>query len=229
MPYGVALTITLFGSVVACVYWATRAVRTNELRAHLLWSWLAAGLAIPPLLTKGYTIHYYYLWGLLAPFSLTVAIGGRHFLEYLEQKTSIEGEEALLSVISALVVASLLYSAVFQIGLLGGSSVPVAGQIEGEGLEAPNTMQASAELRELDANPDEILFVGEWENDFNRDTGRVVVYSDMLIRQRTITESGGPERITDPDAVRDCSDLENDESKIVFHRVNGTITTLDCR
>ncbi|WP_436930045.1 ArnT family glycosyltransferase [Halosimplex halobium] len=228
VPYGVALTILLPVSVLACGGWLYRAVMTGSRRAYLLASWTASGLAIPVLLAHGYLIHYYYLWGLFAPVAVTVAVCCTELRPAWDLGDWLPTRDRTVRIIAlSLVTMSMLYAVVFQVGALGGSGAPVVQHVEGERTENPEATRAGRQLAEYSIDADDLVFVGDWETDFTRSAGRVAVYSDVLFRERNMRDSGGVQYR--PELPKDTCTSQIAAGNVVVSRDDGTIRITDCR
>ncbi|MFC7076752.1 ArnT family glycosyltransferase [Haloarcula halophila] len=227
-PYGLGLTLLLPLSVGACLYWAIRARRTGELRVAVLAAWLASGLAIPLMLARGYLIHYYYLWALLAPFAVTVALVGNDAIDWIGATADQSPDRIRSTVVAILVVGALTHALVFQAGALGGTTLPVVQHVDSEQYKSSDATEAGVTLRTLDPRHVASLFVGSWEQDFTRDTGRVAVYSGILFRQRIVGAPGGPDLVTTLETVTPC-EAQQASDHVVVQKANGTISVHDCR
>lgn len=177
----------------------------------LLSSWLAAGLSVPVLLPGGWLVHDYYLWGVLAPLSVTLAWAT---VTVIERVRCLRSNQAIRLVTVILVLAASSYGLVILSGV-GGLVVPPAERGV-ENVEPTELTTAAASVRTMGVtNADQITFVGDWSEHrrtvsytYNVGLPRVVVHSGVMIREWELgndRNSRGPRVVThnpDPEQCR---------------------------
>ena len=194
-PFSLARPVLFFGGLVAAAVSGYRVLRRRRRADVVVFAWLFSGLAVPFGLPGGAVIHYYYLWGVVAPLTVALAaVGGRIHATLVE--TSGLDARTVLSVVLVVVVAVGCVNAVWT-----GVRPTVATDGDGVGVEyrvdtTPDDLRpgegerAGRAIRRAGvADAGSIVFVGNWTGwidgygDYYRSGAvRVMVYSGTVVR-----------------------------------------------
>ena len=196
-PFDLSLTLTPILSIISSIGWGVHYYRKRNETALILSSWFVSGLAIPFFLPGGYPGHPYYIWGLIAPLAVTAAQLTVWVTRKITASLAVKiNQEAAVNVIAVgLVCVALSYGVAAET-----TESPVK---EANGLHVEDTVAAGHTLAEMEAVPEETVFVGDWSEPYHEsDIYRVVIYSDMVVRERYLVHEGGI-RIQ-ADGVKQC-------------------------
>lgn len=229
-PFGIAFTLTLPASIIGVVWFGWIWIRRRHTVDGLVASWLASGIAIPVLLPGGFPYHRYYLWAVLAPLSIAVALLlQRHSVPLLAAALEDVIPEDRASIVNAFVVVLILlstvYTGVFHLGV-GSSSAGIETRSETaatiNGIPASEATDAGRQLQQMGIRSnDTLVFVGDWRTNgiFWGNLGRVLVYSDTMVTGNKIQDMEWIHAVENGATPSDCDyRIRKSEGQIIVSR-----------
>lgn len=230
--------VTLFAiACVGVIYFQTR--REDAL---VIGAWLLSGLSILVLLPRGWMGHGYYAWGVLAPLATVVAWGCRSALDVLAHRVGnssvmlrVDGgsrriDYMTFAVVIVLLISSMGYAVTTQAKQLDTNRVPEEGSKTTWGHGHPK-QAAGAQLAASNiSNPEEIVFIGPWGRSdapnrlFTKssDVGRVLIYSNLLVRSRSLDQPGTPRFANSSSNMTECKRM------VIADPANHTVHVQPC-
>jgi hypothetical protein len=222
---------------IGSIYWQTR-----QEWALILFSWLLSGFAPLVLLPQGWIIHGYYAWGLLVPFATTGAVGYWLLLQRMPRRSfdvaptscSDQGSNNMklitLGLVSLLLISSIGYATTTQARQLDTNRIPAEDSKTTWGHGHPKQAAGSTLAASNISDPEEIVFVGPWGRaggQVRRFTaahgvGRVLIYSDLLLRKKYLDEPGTPRFAPTRADVIEC------EQMVIADPENHTVHVQQC-
>jgi hypothetical protein len=237
VPFFLAHGLHLVAGIAAGCYWSYRALRDAAPRVILLATWTASGLVLPFALPGGVlSFDSFYLWGTVAPLTLTAAgLGVAAVRRFATQagRTDRPATGTVLGVAVGLLVALALCNAVVVeagVGTEGPDDrIDTRTRTTPFDVNAGEGIAAGRALRERDvARLDRVTFVGRWRTGESVYTGgitRIVVYGGVL---PTGTWRVTPARADEGPAVVASSDAATDCAVMVVRDPNGDVSVRSC-
>ncbi|MFC6787138.1 glycosyltransferase family 39 protein [Halobaculum halobium] len=232
-PYFAAHRLHMLLAFPTIGFWSWTA-RQRELGPDVMVGWLISGLTIPFFLPGGVN-HSYYLWGLMAPMSLTAAALVGQIVDKIEQERTKGSAQACLRVIAIFAVIVASGSIVVHEGSLG----PTQDAVDNFAYPAsgPAGYTGGVALgRELKAHGVEsrsdVVFVGNWSyNSFNGfyrgDAVRILTYSGVPMNGTWHYGAVPGARETSPELVDSKTQVNRDHCEAMVIRYNNGSTTVD--
>ncbi|WP_080505993.1 ArnT family glycosyltransferase [Halorubrum distributum] len=241
-PLSITATLLIpLGCILAIVF-TWRAYQEKEEVDVLLSSWLVSALTIPLALPGG-AHHWYYVWALTVPIALSGTKLGKSAIEHLTAEYSLPEDRLMYGVVATGLCLMLVYIGVFELGLLAGTEIPLAGAVTSP-LAAPLTpmdqgtvehgsaVQAGQEIKSRDiTEAQEIVFVGDWQYSQSQNyfgqaaAARVLIYSDVVVQERQFIggDNKGPKIATATDSPW------RDDCQAIVYRDGENIKVKDCK
>jgi len=191
--FHVIVTALLPVTFIASLVWGVKFIRTYDTTAGLLFSWHASAMTIPFLFPGGFPAHEYYLWATVAPLSLSIAICIGRTSRAIPVSLPFNAQEMTLFIV--LISAGLTGTQVManEYGSLDRDTPPRAFM---NGLHEYESFGAGERVSRYQSESLSIAFIGEEFRDhtsdnYAHDHGRVLVYSDVLVRERAPGQPNG--------------------------------------
>ncbi len=228
-PLPIARTFLLPIAILLLIYCVWRLTTDRNLEMAILVAWLFSGILIPIGLPLGADNHLYYLWAILAPFSIGISL----IISEIMPADHPDLIPTFSITLASICTIAAMYILVFEAAMLGGTSVPIAGSVDSpltgsiDGIEQGEAKTAGIELREYDIeHAQDIVFVGDWGQEqatqyhHTPAVSRVLIYSNVLIRDRGLTENQGPQFAENENGLVGC--------EVMVIRDGTRITTKAC-
>ena len=223
------------GAFVALGYWSWTLSRRRNMASAVVLGWLLSGLAVPALLPGG-VIHLSFLWGLIAPLTITLAHAStRVHSRLVRARSAATAEMAVRLAIVILVGFTVLNAAVVEGGAVTDSPFPYLNDDDVKrsltDAEHTDAIEAGLAIRESNVEDvSEVVFVGPWQagssaSMYRSGVVRVLVYSGLQVREQDprLTDEDGPIRwASSIDRVRDCQ-------LAVVLAPDGSVSVSPCR
>lgn len=222
-PFNIVRSLHFIFGIATVAYWAVFSEKSRTISIFMI-SYTVSGLSIAVLLPGGVT-HFYYLWAVIPPITLTAAILFDRIITRFEN--SIDSFQPILNT----VVVFLLVVAIAQVGVfvhmtdaagtnthrLGGVT-PIPVDVDKEEL-----IITVDQVRETDVKgPEDIAFVGDWAVDKNLPRSGIVqifIYSN--------TKLTGEWYIRDyVYHANDVQHLDMDQCEVFIKRVDSSNVTI---
>ncbi|EMA15944.1 hypothetical protein [Haloarcula amylolytica] len=203
--FQIFMNVVLPLTVASTIGWGIYYLRSKSNRALMLSAWHFSGIVIPLALVGGYHLEYF-MWGTLAPLAVSSGLVLHKVLDTALESSYADTKTVVL-VYLLLVSASGAQVWHNEYGPLDDETPPQAsldGVAEYEGYAAGRQMAGHQ------MTPKDITFVGPEfvdgsYNNYAHDHGRVVVYSDLLLKERSrVATDGGPTYVNETSMVDDC-------------------------
>lgn len=189
--FHIGITALLPATVLAAVLWGMQFYRRRSDIAALLTVWHASALSLPFLLPAGFLAHEYYLWPTVAPMAITFGIIGSRLPWRTADGTPSWRVVTLVFLVAISATGGQVVTT--EYGPLDQDTPPrvfMNGQHEYE------SYGAGRRIARYQNDGASVAFIGPEFRDHGSDNyahahGRVLVYSDLLIRERAPGTQGG--------------------------------------
>jgi hypothetical protein len=226
-PFYLSIMISTPLAIGIVLWFGYRGIRTQDRTDIVISAWCLSGLTIPLLIARGFSIHYYYIWGLTAPISLAATAELNRVIRTYDVSRFLPSVSVRPTsvIVSVLILSALFYGALFEVGAIQmvpgeqfqSASVPTSDIEEIEGSEP---IAAGKQIREMGVeNSSKIIFVGNWTRKYGQNAlTRTLIYAGVGITERKFNQPGGPV------VVRNESDIP-DECVVQIHKRDGIQVT----
>lgn len=230
-PFQLSRTVLFFGALVAVAIVGIAALRIRGRAETVLAAWLLSGIAIPFALPGGAIIHYYYLWAVVPPLTVALAVVGSAVHSMVIRVTGVDSRTALRLVLCAVVVAGFVNVGVGGVqpapSTDGGASATLEYRVDTtpDDLAPGEAERAGRAVRQYGVDrADAVVFVGNWTGwidgygDYYRSGAvRVMVYSDTVVQGMWHRERVSASATVDAPRFT-ASNASVDDCRVTVHR-----------